>query len=56
MIREVSILPASKDNVIELQEELEKKLQQMQIRETGFCPMREQLYQECFGIRYDKMR
>jgi dynein light intermediate chain len=50
IIREISTLPASKANVIELQEELDKRLQQLQIRETGFCPIREQLYQECFGI------
>jgi hypothetical protein len=49
VIREISTLPASKANVIELQEELDKRLQQLQIRETGFCPIREQLYQECFG-------
>lgn len=33
-----------------LQEELDRALIQRQARETGICPVREQLYNECFGI------
>ena len=32
-----------------LQEDLDKKLQQRQARETGICPVREELYAQCFG-------
>ena len=31
-----------------LQDELEKKLQERQARETGMCPIREELYAQCF--------
>ncbi|EGR31778.1 light intermediate chain 1, putative [Ichthyophthirius multifiliis] len=34
--------------VIILQEELDKKLEQRQARETGICPIREELYEQCF--------
>jgi hypothetical protein len=32
-----------------LQEQLDQKLQQRQARETGICPIREELYAQCFG-------
>lgn len=28
---------------------LDQKLQQRQARETGICPIREELYAQCFG-------
>ena len=31
-----------------LQESLDRKLQQRQARETGICPVREELYAQCF--------
>jgi dynein light intermediate chain len=31
-----------------LQEQLDQKLQQRQARETGICPIREELYAQCF--------
>lgn len=31
------------------QEQLDQKLQQRQARETGICPIREELYAQCFG-------
>merc|ERR1719261_1774690 len=34
--------------VITLQEELDKKLLERQARETGICPVREDLYSQCF--------
>jgi hypothetical protein len=32
-----------------LQEQLDQRLQQRQARETGICPIREELYSQCFG-------
>ena len=34
--------------MITLQEQLDHKLQQRQARETGICPIREELYAQCF--------
>lgn len=34
--------------MVTLQEGLDRKLQTQQARETGICPIREQLYNECF--------
>ena len=47
-VRYVSPTPATKVDVINLQEELEKRLHARQARETGSCPMREELYAQCF--------
>merc|ERR1711865_203512 len=44
----VSSTPATRLDVINLQEDLDKKLQQRQARETGICPVREELYAQCF--------
>merc|ERR1712072_1288275 len=44
----VSSTPATRLDVINLQEDLDKKLQQRQERETGICPVREELYAQCF--------
>ena len=38
----------TKAEVVTLQEGLDRKLQTQQARETGICPIREQLYNECF--------
>jgi dynein light intermediate chain len=35
-------------DVINLQDELDKRLQARQARETGICPIREELYAQCF--------
>merc|ERR1712124_235843 len=35
-------------DVVNLQESLDRKLQQRQARETGICPVREELYAQCF--------
>ena len=32
------------------QEQLDQKLQHRQARETGICPIREELYAQCFGM------
>lgn len=34
--------------MVNLQEQLDQKLQQRQARETGICPIREELYAQCF--------
>lgn len=49
-VQYVSSTPATRLDVINLQEQLDQKLQQRQARETGICPIREELYSQCFGI------
>jgi len=49
-VQYVSSTPATKSDVINLQEQLDLKLQQRQARETGICPIREELYAQCFGM------
>mmetsp|Transcript_34276 Transcript_34276/g.61841 ORF Transcript_34276/g.61841 Transcript_34276/m.61841 type:complete len:241 (-) Transcript_34276:833-1555(-) len=47
-VQYVSSTPATRLDVINLQEKLDQQLQQRQARETGICPVREQLYNFCF--------
>ena len=47
-IQFVSSTPATRLDVINLQELLDQKLQQRQARETGICPVREELYAQAF--------
>ena len=47
-VRYVSPTPATRVNVINLQDELDDLLQSRQARETGICPIREELYSQCF--------
>eukprot|EP00831_Metopus_contortus_P018592 TRINITY_DN1793_c0_g1_i4.p1 TRINITY_DN1793_c0_g1~~TRINITY_DN1793_c0_g1_i4.p1 ORF type:complete len:221 (+),score=45.64 TRINITY_DN1793_c0_g1_i4:205-867(+) len=47
-VQYVSATPSTKAEVITLQENLDKKLQQRKARETGICPIREELYAQCF--------
>jgi dynein light intermediate chain len=47
-VQYVSSTPATRLDVINLQELLDQKLQQRQARETGICPIREELYAQCF--------
>ena len=44
----VSNNPATRLDVINLQEQLDIRLQQRQARETGICPVREELYAQAF--------
>lgn len=44
----VSSTPATRIDVVNLQEALDLKLQQRQARETGICPIREELYAQTF--------
>jgi dynein light intermediate chain len=45
----VSSTPATRLDVINLQEQLDRQLQIRQARETGICSVREELYSQCFG-------
>ena len=44
----MSPIPATRLDVCILQQELDKKLQERQARETGICPIREDLYAQTF--------
>jgi len=46
-VQYVSKQRATRLDVISLQEHLDKKLNERKARETGICPVREQLYDEC---------
>ncbi|XP_044743609.1 axonemal dynein light intermediate polypeptide 1 [Chrysoperla carnea] len=46
--QQVSTTPATRLDVISLQEQLDMRLHQRQARETGICPIRRQLYTQCF--------
>ncbi|RYH17340.1 hypothetical protein EON65_28760 [archaeon] len=48
-IQYVSSTPATRLDVVNLQEQLDHQLQSRQARETGICPVREELYAQCFG-------
>lgn len=47
-MQNVSKEPATRLDVIALQEQLDKKLSERKARETGICPVREDLYSQCF--------
>lgn len=47
-IQYVSATPATRLDVIHLQEQLDKQLALRQARETGICPVREELYAQTF--------
>merc|ERR1711988_1600148 len=47
-VQYVSSTPATRLDVINLQESLDHRLLQRQARETGICPVREELYAQCF--------
>eukprot|EP00696_Hemimastix_kukwesjijk_P010760 gnl/Hemi2/23543_TR7898_c0_g1_i1.p1 gnl/Hemi2/23543_TR7898_c0_g1~~gnl/Hemi2/23543_TR7898_c0_g1_i1.p1 ORF type:complete len:252 (-),score=106.90 gnl/Hemi2/23543_TR7898_c0_g1_i1:93-848(-) len=44
----VSPVIATRLDVLKLQEKLDQRLKQRQARETGICPIREELYSQCF--------
>ncbi|XP_072830840.1 axonemal dynein light intermediate polypeptide 1 isoform X2 [Vicugna pacos] len=50
-IQQVSSNPSTRMDVVHLQEQLDLKLQQRQARETGICPVRRELYSQCFDCR-----
>ncbi len=48
-VQHVSPTPATGADVIALQQALDKRLRQRKAREIGMCPIREELYAQCFG-------
>ncbi|KAM4579654.1 axonemal dynein light intermediate polypeptide 1 [Odontesthes bonariensis] len=47
-VQQVSTAPCTRVDVIRLEELLNTKLQQRQARQTGICPVRRELYSQCF--------
>ncbi|KAM9799827.1 axonemal dynein light intermediate polypeptide 1-like [Syngnathus typhle] len=47
-VQKVCSEPSTRVDVVNLEEELDKKLLQTRAMETGICPLRRQLYTECF--------
>ncbi|XP_053942666.1 axonemal dynein light intermediate polypeptide 1 isoform X2 [Cuculus canorus] len=47
-VQEVSSAPSTRADIIHLQEHLDRRLQERQARETGICPVRRELYRQCF--------
>lgn len=47
-VQYVSSTPATRLDVVNLQQHLDHQLQSRQARETGVCPVREELYAQCF--------
>jgi dynein light intermediate chain len=48
LIQYVSTTPAARSDVVKLQHLLDSTLQQRKARETGLCPIRSELYGQCF--------
>ena len=48
LIQYVSIAPATRSDVVKLQTQLDSLLQQRKARNTGICPIRSELYAQCF--------
>lgn len=44
----VSHKPAERDDILSLTKELDKKLTERQARDNGICPVREELFSQCF--------
>ncbi|KAM9352780.1 axonemal dynein light intermediate polypeptide 1 [Symphorus nematophorus] len=47
-VQQVSSAPCTRTDVIRLEELLDTKIQQRQAREIGICPVRRELYSQCF--------
>ncbi|NXU51408.1 IDLC protein, partial [Turnix velox] len=47
-VQEVSSAPSTRLDVVQLREQLDLQLRQRQARETGICPVRRELYTQCF--------
>merc|ERR1712130_50765 len=47
-LQKVSSTPATRSDVQRLSQQLDKKLEQRQARETGICPIRRELYKQAF--------
>jgi len=49
LIQYVSTTPATKSDVMKLQQLLDSTLQLKKARETGICPIRSEIYSQCFN-------
>ncbi|XP_061678128.1 axonemal dynein light intermediate polypeptide 1-like isoform X1 [Syngnathoides biaculeatus] len=47
-VQQVSSAPCTRADVVNLEEHLDRKLQQRRAIETGICPVRRELYTQCF--------
>ena len=47
-IQYVSHAPSSREDVISLQKNLDKRLKERQAKDHGICPIREELHSQCF--------
>ena len=54
-VQQVSSTPATRRDVLNLQDSLDTKLQQRQARETGIDPVRRELYSQTFGERLPRL-
>lgn len=48
-MQQVSSTPSTRADVIQLKESLDTKLQQRRAGQLGICPIRSELYSQCFG-------
>lgn len=48
-LQPVSRTPATRVDVVNLAEKLDSKLLERHAREIGICPIRRELYDQCFG-------
>lgn len=48
-VQQVSHAPCKRLDVVYLEEDFERKLHEQQARKTGICPVRMEIYAECFG-------
>ena len=49
-VQNASSTPATVLDLVQLQEKLDAELRRRQARETGICPVREDLYNSFFGV------
>ncbi|KAH0791603.1 33 kDa inner dynein arm light chain, axonemal [Histomonas meleagridis] len=48
LIQYVSSSPATRSDTLQLQKQLDQQLQQKKAKENGICPIRSELYRQCF--------
>lgn len=48
-MQQVSAAASTKDDVIQLEESLDMKLEQRRAKRRGVCQIRSELYAQCFG-------
>jgi dynein light intermediate chain len=51
-VQKASPAPATRLDVMTLQDQLDAKLKERQARETGICPIRQELYAQTFGALF----